>query len=64
VARGRKGGANPFDPNPFDRFWQVEVEGKTPQEVGEELGMCPGTVRVAKSRVLSRLRQELGEILL
>ena len=38
------------------------VEGKTPEEVGEELAMRPGTVRVAKSRVLSRLRSELGEV--
>ncbi len=45
-------------------FWKVVVEGKTPEEVGEELAMRPGTVRVAKSRVLSRLRAELGEFLL
>jgi DNA-directed RNA polymerase specialized sigma24 family protein len=31
--------------------------------VAEELKMQPGTVRVAKSRVLQRLRQELGELL-
>jgi RNA polymerase sigma-70 factor (ECF subfamily) len=51
-------------PQTWLAFWQVVVEGKTPEEVGEELGMRPGTVRVAKSRVLSRLRSELGEFLL
>jgi RNA polymerase sigma-70 factor, ECF subfamily len=49
-------------PQTWLAFWKVVVEGKTPEEVGEELAMRPGTVRVAKSRVLSRLRSELGEI--
>jgi RNA polymerase sigma-70 factor (ECF subfamily) len=51
-------------PQTWLAFWKVVVEGKTPEQVGEELGMRPGTVRVAKSRVLSRLRAELGEFLL
>jgi RNA polymerase sigma-70 factor (ECF subfamily) len=51
-------------PQTWLAFWKVVVEGKTPEEAGEELGMRPGTVRVAKSRVLSRLRSELGEIIL
>jgi RNA polymerase sigma-70 factor (ECF subfamily) len=50
-------------PQTWQAFWKVVVEGKTPEEVGEELSMRPGTVRVAKSRVLSRLRAELGEFL-
>jgi RNA polymerase sigma-70 factor (ECF subfamily) len=49
-------------PQTWQAFWKVVVEGKTPEEVGEELAMRPGTVRVAKSRVLSRLRAELGEL--
>jgi RNA polymerase sigma-70 factor (ECF subfamily) len=39
------------------------VEGKSPKDVGAELGMSPGAVRVAKSRVLHRLREELGDLL-
>jgi len=50
-------------PQTWQAFWKVVVEGKTPEEAGEELAMRPGTVRVAKSRVLSRLRSELGEFL-
>jgi RNA polymerase sigma-70 factor (ECF subfamily) len=50
-------------PQTWLAFWKVVVEGKTPEEVGEELSMQPGTVRVAKSRVLSRLRSELGEVI-
>src|SRR5262249_45455318 len=36
------------------------LEGLEAPEVAERLGMTPGAVRVAKSRVLNRLRQELG----
>jgi RNA polymerase sigma-70 factor, ECF subfamily len=50
-------------PQTWQAFWKVVVEGKTPEEVGKELAMRPGTVRVAKSRVLSRLRSELGDVL-
>jgi len=50
-------------PQTWQAFWKVVVEGKTPEEVGQELALRPGTVRVAKSRVLSRLRSELGELL-
>ena len=34
--------------------------GLSAEEVGDVLGMSPGAVRVAKSRVLHRLRAELG----
>jgi RNA polymerase sigma-70 factor (ECF subfamily) len=49
-------------PQTWQAFWKVVVEGKTPEEVAQELAMRIGTVRVAKSRVLSRLRSELGEL--
>lgn len=42
-------------------FWKVVVEGRAPADVAAELGMTPGAVRVAKCRVLARLRAELGE---
>jgi RNA polymerase sigma-70 factor (ECF subfamily) len=51
-----------FQPNTWQAFWSVVVDGKTPSDVAEELAMRPGTVRVAKSRVLNRLRQRLGDI--
>jgi RNA polymerase sigma-70 factor (ECF subfamily) len=51
-------------PQTWLAFWKVVVEGKSPEQVGEELTMQPGTVRVAKSRVLSRLRSELGDVIL
>jgi RNA polymerase sigma-70 factor (ECF subfamily) len=45
----------------WQAFWNVVVEGRTASEVAAELGMQPGAVRVAKSRVLARLRRELGD---
>ena len=50
-----------FQENTWKAFWLVVIEGRSPSEVAEELSMRSGTVRVAKCRVLQRLRQELGE---
>ena len=44
-------------------FWQVVVNGRTPADVADEMEMSPGAVRVAKCRVLHRLRLELGDLL-
>ena len=52
-----------FKESTWKAFWRVVVDGETPKDVAEELSMQPGAVRVAKSRVLQRLRQELGEFL-
>jgi RNA polymerase sigma-70 factor (ECF subfamily) len=54
--------ATHFEPRTWQAFWLTVVEGKTAQDVAEELSMQPGAVRVAKSRVLHRLRKELGEL--
>lgn len=43
-------------------FRRVVMDGLSPAEVAKELSISPSTVRVAKSRVLSRLRLELGEL--
>lgn len=51
-----------FHARTWQAFWGVAVHGRTPADVGEELGMRTGTVRVAKSRVLQRLRRELGDL--
>jgi RNA polymerase sigma-70 factor (ECF subfamily) len=44
-------------------FWSVVVEGRETAAVAAELQMSPNAVRIAKARVLGRLRTELGEIL-
>ncbi len=50
-----------FEDRTWRAFWLTAVEDRVPKEVAIELGMSPGAVRVAKSRVLRRLRDELGE---
>lgn len=51
-----------FHDQTWRAFWNIVVEGRTASDVAAELGMQPGAVRVAKSRVLSRLRSELGDL--
>lgn len=51
-----------FHDSTWKAFWAVVVEGQSTAEVASALKMRPGTVRVAKSRVLHRLRRELGDI--
>ncbi len=46
----------------WQAFWRVVVDGRSPADVGAELNMAPTAVRKAKSRVLQRLRQELGDL--
>jgi RNA polymerase sigma-70 factor (ECF subfamily) len=49
-----------FHERTWHAFWRVVVEGRTAADAGAEMDMKPGAVRVAKSRVLMRLRRELG----
>ena len=51
-----------FHERTWQAFWKVVVEGRTASDVAADLDMKPGSVRVAKSRVLLRLRHELGDI--
>ena len=51
-----------FDPRTWQAFWRTAVDGLTAADAAAELGMQPGAVRVAKSRVLQRLRQQLGDL--
>jgi RNA polymerase sigma-70 factor (ECF subfamily) len=50
-----------FHERTWRAFWGVVVEGRAVADVAADLDMRPGTVRVAKSRVLLRLRNELGD---
>jgi len=50
----------PFNEKTWTAFWRVVVEGDAPRDVAEDLGTTVWTVYKARSRVLSRLRSELG----
>ena len=51
-----------FHERTWQAFWEVVVEGHTTADASIQLGMTPGAVRVAKSRILLRLRRELGDL--
>lgn len=52
-----------FTERTWQAFWRTAIEGCSAPEVAAELSMSAGAVRVAKSRVLQRLREELGDLL-
>jgi RNA polymerase sigma-70 factor (ECF subfamily) len=44
-------------------FWRTAIDGRPAKDVAAELGTTAGAVRVARCRVVRRLREELGEFL-
>jgi RNA polymerase sigma-70 factor (ECF subfamily) len=52
-----------FEPRTWRACWLVVMEGRAVEVVAEELGMSANAVRVAKSRVLTSLRDEFGDLL-
>lgn len=50
-----------FEDRSWKAFWQTAVDGRAAKDVAADLAMSPGAVRVAKSRVLQRLREEIGD---
>jgi len=52
-----------FEHRTWDAFWRIVVEGQSPAEVAAALQMSLPAVYQAKSRVLRRLRQELGGLM-
>jgi len=51
-----------FEERTWQAFWRTTVDGQAPRDVAADLAMSPGAVRVAKCRVLHRLREELGDL--
>jgi RNA polymerase sigma-70 factor, ECF subfamily len=54
---------NEFETRTWQMFWQHTVDGQTAADVGAHLGVTSAAVRQAKSRVLRRLREVLGDLL-
>jgi RNA polymerase sigma-70 factor, ECF subfamily len=50
-----------FHDRTWQAFWATAVEGRPAPDVAADLGMTAVGVRVAKSRVLQRLREALGD---
>ncbi len=52
-----------FEDRTWSAFWLTAVEGRSPVAVAPELGVTPAAVRQSKSRVLRRLKQEVGDLI-
>jgi RNA polymerase sigma-70 factor, ECF subfamily len=52
-----------FQPSTWKACWECVVHGRPAAEVAADLGLSVGAVYMAKSRVLSRLRLELADLL-
>ncbi len=52
-----------FEPKTWTAFWRTAINSALPADVALELNMSPSAIRMAKSRVLNRLRQELDGLI-
>ena len=50
-----------FEERTWQMFWRCAVDEQPTREIAEEFGVSASAIRLAKSRVLRRLRDELGE---
>jgi RNA polymerase sigma-70 factor (ECF subfamily) len=48
-----------FAPATWQAFWQTAVEDRAPAVVAAELGLSVGSVYVARSRVLARIKRRV-----
>ena len=48
-----------FQDKTWQAFWLTAVEGQSATDVGRRVGLSPGAIYVAKSRVLARLKDEV-----
>jgi RNA polymerase sigma-70 factor (ECF subfamily) len=51
-----------FEARTWEMFWLVVVENRPPAAVAAQLGVSPAAVRKAKSRILRRLKEEVGDV--
>jgi RNA polymerase sigma-70 factor (ECF subfamily) len=52
-----------FEERTWRAFWLTVVEGRSPVDIAPDLGVSPTAVRMAKSRVLRRLKEEFGDLI-
>jgi RNA polymerase sigma-70 factor (ECF subfamily) len=51
-----------FEQRTWQMFWLTAIEGRSPVDIGAAMGVSPTAVRMAKSRVLHRLKEEFGDL--
>ena len=52
-----------FEPNTWQAFWQVAIEGRVAADVAADLGISVQAVYDAKYRLRRRIRQELSDLI-
>lgn len=52
-----------FEQRTWTAFWRVTIENRATADVAAELGISANAVRLAKSHVLRRLREEMGDLI-
>jgi RNA polymerase sigma-70 factor (ECF subfamily) len=62
VSRGLEQIRPEFHAKTWAAFWRTVIDGQATSLVAAELGLTPASIRQAKSRILRRLRQQLGDL--
>lgn len=52
-----------FEPRTWDMFWRTVVEDRDTVALATEMSVKPAAVRQAKSRVLRRIKEEVGDLI-
>lgn len=52
-----------FEERTFEMFWLTAIENRSPRAVAADKDVSPAAVRMAKSRILRRLKEEFGELI-
>jgi RNA polymerase sigma-70 factor (ECF subfamily) len=59
--RGLEQVRSEFEPHTWQAFWRTVIDGIPSAVVARELGVSSAAIRQSRSRVLRRLRQQLGD---
>ncbi len=51
-----------FRPSTWEVFWEIAVKGRSTRDVADEVGLSLGAAYTAKSRVITRLREEIDRL--
>src|SRR5438132_1652620 len=54
---------NQFEEKTWQAFWLTAIDGRSPDEGAPQLGVSAAAVRKYKSRVLHRLKTEIGDLI-
>jgi RNA polymerase sigma-70 factor (ECF subfamily) len=52
-----------FEERTWRAFWMTVVESRSPADIAAEMGVSPTAIRMAKSRVLRRLKETIGDLI-